>query len=58
MAPPTRLNPLRTSSPKPLAGREATTTRKCKFYNALARDGESKLLRWILANYKILEAYS
>jgi len=58
MAPPTRLNPLRTPSPEPLAGREATTTRKCKFYNALARDGESKSLRWISADCKISEAYS
>ena len=57
MAPPTRLNPLRTPSPEPLAGREATTTRKCKFYDALARDGEFKSLRWILADCKILEAY-
>jgi len=57
MVPPTRLNPLRTPSPEPLAGREATTTRKCKFYNALARDSESKSLRWISADCKISEAY-
>ena len=56
MAPPTRLNPLRTPSPEPLAGREATTTRKCKFFNALARDGGSKSLRQISTDCKISEA--
>ncbi|KAF2174545.1 hypothetical protein K469DRAFT_707336 [Zopfia rhizophila CBS 207.26] len=35
MAPPTRLDPFRTPSPEPLAGREATTRRKCKFFDAL-----------------------
>lgn len=35
MAPPTRLQPFRTPSPEPLAGYEATTRRKCKFFDAL-----------------------
>ena len=35
MAPPTRLDPFRTPSPEPLASREATTRRKCKFFDAL-----------------------
>lgn len=35
MAPPTRLNPFRTPSPELLNGKEASTRRKCKFYDAL-----------------------
>jgi len=35
MAPPTRSDPFRTPSPEPLASREATTRRKCKFFNTL-----------------------
>jgi transposase len=56
MAPPTRRNPLRTPSPQPLASGEATTTRKCKFFNALARSSGSKSLRQISADCKISEA--
>ena len=56
MAPPTRLNPLRTPTPEPLAGKEATTTRKCKFYDALAKNGASKSLRRISADCSISEA--
>ncbi len=47
MAPPTRNNPFRTPSPEPLANQEATTRRKCKFFDALARDGSTKSLRRI-----------
>jgi transposase len=47
---------LRTPSPEPLAGREATTTRKCKFFDALDRDRGSKSLRQISADCKISEA--
>ena len=54
----TQLNPLQTPSPKPLAGKEATTIRKCKFYNALAYDSKSKSLYKISADCKISEAYS
>jgi hypothetical protein len=56
MAPPTRRNPLRTPSPEPLAGNEATTTRKCKFFDALARSGGSKSLRRISVDCQISEA--
>ena len=47
MAPPTRLNPFRTPSPEPLAGREATTRRKCKFFDTLATYRGSRSLRSI-----------
>lgn len=47
MAPPTRLQPFRTPSPEPLAGKEATTRRKCKFFDALARNAGAKSLRSI-----------
>ncbi len=47
MAPPTRLQPFRTPSPEPLAGKEATTRRKCKFFDALARNAGTKSLRSI-----------
>ena len=47
MAPTTRLNPLRTPSPDPLANREATTKRKCKFFDALVQYKTSKSLRCI-----------
>lgn len=56
MAPPTRLNPLRTPSPEPLAGGEATTRRKCKFFDALARNAGSKSLRRISSDCKISES--
>lgn len=56
MAPPTRSNPYRTPSPEPLAGGEATTRRKCRFYNALAKDGPFKSLRRISADCHISES--
>ena len=56
MAPPTRRNPLRTPSPEPLAGKEATTTRKCKFFDALARNTGTKLLHSISKDTKISES--
>jgi hypothetical protein len=55
---PTRCNPFRTLSPKPLKGKEAITTRKCRFFNALFRKRGKKSLRSILAKIGILEAYS
>ena len=42
MALPTRLDPFRTPSPEPLAGKEATTQKKCKFFDALSRDRRTK----------------
>lgn len=47
MAPPTRNVPFRTPSPEPLANREATTRRKCKFFDALTRNAGTKSLRRI-----------
>lgn len=52
----TRLNPLRTPFPEHLAGREATTTRKCKFFDVLARDRGTKSIRQISTDYTISEA--
>lgn len=56
MAPPTRTDPFRTPSPQPLAGGEATTIRRCRFFDALAREGGSKSLRRISADCNISEA--
>jgi hypothetical protein len=47
MPPTTRSTRFQTPPPEPLAGREATTTRKCRFFDALARDGGTKSLRRI-----------
>jgi hypothetical protein len=47
MAPTTRSTRFQTPPPEPLAGKEATTTRKCKFFDVLARDGSTKSLRHI-----------
>ncbi|TVY80583.1 hypothetical protein LSUE1_G007656 [Lachnellula suecica] len=47
MAPTLRGQRFHTPSPEPLANREATTTRKCRFFDALSRDGGSKSLRSI-----------
>ena len=58
MAPPTCCNPFRTPSPEPLAGKEATTTRKCKFFDALAREGGTKSLHRISQDTGISEACS
>ena len=54
----TRSNPFRTPSPEPLAGKEATTRRKCKFFDALAQNGASRSLRSISREYKISEKHS
>jgi transposase len=56
MAPQLRNQPFRTPSPEPLASREATTTKKCKFFDALARSGGTKSLRRISADCKIAES--
>jgi hypothetical protein len=56
MAPPTRLNPLRTPSPDPLDGHEATTRRKCKFYDALTNSKGAIPLNSISAKCGISEA--
>lgn len=56
MAPPTRSNPFRTPSPEPLAGKEATTRRKCKFFDALARSGTSRSTRSISKECGISES--
>jgi hypothetical protein len=58
MAPPTRSNPFRTPFPEPLTGKEATTTKKCKFFNALARDGTTKSGRTITTTVGISEVCS
>ena len=42
-------------SPEPLANNEATTTRKCKFFDALARDGATRSLRSISKECGITE---
>ncbi|PMD18366.1 hypothetical protein NA56DRAFT_648115 [Hyaloscypha hepaticicola] len=55
MAPPTRNNPFRTPSPEPLANCEATTRRKCKFFDTLARDSGTKSLRRITKDYYIID---
>lgn len=55
MAPPTRLDPFRTPSPEPLNGKEATTRRKCKFLDALARNDGTRSLRSISASCGITE---
>ena len=47
MAPPTRSQPFRTPSPEPLSNKEATTRRRCKFFDALAQYKDSKSLRSI-----------
>ena len=56
MAPLTRSQPLRTPSPEPLAGKEATTTRKTRFIDAFSRNDGSKSLRSISANCGITES--
>jgi transposase len=55
MAPPTRNQLFRTSSPDPLYDKEATTRKKCKFFDALARSGSTKSLRRIAQDAKISE---
>jgi transposase len=55
MAPPTRLTPFRTPSPEPLAGREATTIKRCKFFDLLAREGGQRPLKSILFECGISE---
>ena len=57
MAPHTRRDPLCTPSPEPLTGKEAITTRKCRFFDVLARDGGTKSMRRIVADTSISEAY-
>lgn len=56
MALPPRSHPYRTPSPKPLAGKEATTIRKTRFYNILARNEGTKSLRSISKSCGISEA--
>lgn len=46
MVPTTRSARFQTP-PEPLAGREATTTRKYRFFDVLARDGSTKSLYYI-----------
>jgi len=55
MAPTLRGARFQTPSPEPLAGKDATTTRKCKFYDALARDGGTKSMRRIVKDCGISE---
>ncbi|PQE27819.1 phosphoribosylformylglycinamidine cyclo-ligase protein [Rutstroemia sp. NJR-2017a WRK4] len=52
---PTRSSPFRTPSPEPLHGKEATTTRKGRFFDVLARDYGTKSLCRISAVYGISE---
>ena len=47
IAPPTRNALFRTLFPEPLANKEATTRRKCKFFDALTRNTGTKSLRHI-----------
>lgn len=56
MAPTLRGARFRTPSPEPLANREATTTRKCKFFDALAQEARSKSLRRISKDCGIVES--
>ena len=55
MAPPTRTNPLRTPSPIPLAGKEGTTLRRCRFFDALTHNPTGRSLRSISKDAKISE---
>lgn len=47
MAPTTRFIRFQTPFPESLAVKEATTTQKCKFFDVLARDGDTKSLHRI-----------
>ena len=47
MAPQLRYQPFRTPSPEPLNGKQATTRKKCKFFDALARSAGTISLRHI-----------
>lgn len=53
MAPRIRSNPYLSPSPEPLNGKEASTSRKCKFYDTLNRDGNIKSLASISRDCKI-----
>lgn len=55
MAPQTRYGRYRTPSPKPLDGKDATTTRKCRYFDAIDRNPEKKSRREIAANVGITE---
>ncbi|KUJ06774.1 uncharacterized protein LY89DRAFT_396661 [Mollisia scopiformis] len=55
MAPPTRSNPFKTPSPEPLANKEATTTRKCRYFDAMRRDRGVRSRRAIAADCGITE---
>lgn len=56
MVPSTRLRPFHTPSPEPLANKEATTRRKCRFFDTLARDDPFKSLRYISRDIGIAES--
>jgi hypothetical protein len=58
MALSTCRNPFQTPSLEPLAGKEVTITRKCRFFDALARDKGIKSMRSIAIDIGILEAYN
>ena len=51
-----RGQPFQTPSPEPLAGKEATTTRRCRFYDALSRNTGSKSLHSISKECNIPES--
>ncbi|PQE17584.1 hypothetical protein CJF32_00010590 [Rutstroemia sp. NJR-2017a WRK4] len=51
-----RLRPFETPSPIPLGDREANTPRKTQFFNALAREGNSKALCTIASEYRIAKS--
>ena len=55
MAPATRYGGYRTPSPKPLDGKDATTTRKCRYFNAIDQNPEKKSRREIVADIGITE---
>ena len=56
IAPPTRLNPFRTPSPEPLNGRDTTTRRKYRFFDALVRNKGARGLSRISASCGISES--
>ena len=55
MAPSTRYGGYRTPSPKPLDGKDATTTRKCRYFDAIDQNPEKKSRREIAADVGITE---
>ena len=56
MVPPTRSNPFRTPSPEPLNGKEASTRRKNRYYNAYFHNPNKLSQRVLAKKYSITES--